>query len=637
VGSDGSQGEAGTGGVLARLVPARLCGAHGVLLLIQAGWFARFILYPGVDAPRLDGRGVAEIAFSFATLLAWFQVLHAALSGSRALRAAVLPAVFFAYQVLLGLHFRTYSPLDYAVTAVNWREALHPEALGVVVANLGGGMIAFAAGVTALIVLIDARTGAVSRCAQRRPLLPKTAVALGLYGALLAVPLTSWDELTHFLRTVREYYQPGSAYNVALGPKEFPLLATAPPTTSPLPPGARRPDVYLLMLESVNAGFVGTRTADGREYTPVLNALLGRGLSVERFYGNSIQTCKGQFATLLSLVPSTAGKEYYRFLDTRFHSLPALLAEHGYDTVYFQAHRDLAYDGTGPFLGRNGFAELHSVVEYLDPREREAHAGWGVPDELFYRGFFTFLDDHRRRSDAGRPLFVTLAPVFNHEDWSHLAPEEQELYRPARTWRERYANSLHLSDRALGGFVAGLERRGLLRDAVLVIVGDHGYPMNEHGIQYNQSGFYEESFRTPFLLIHDGAVAPERVRGVAASQLDIAPTIADAVGIGGYRSHFQGVSLLARPRPHRPIPMVQPYSGRYLEIYERPWKFIRHLRDGREYLFDLEADPGERRNLAGDPARAGDLDRLRGRLGVFFLTERACEENRVWPGGGASP
>jgi membrane-anchored protein YejM (alkaline phosphatase superfamily) len=77
-----------------------------------------------------------------------------------------------------------------------------------------------------------------------------------------------------------------------------------------------QPNIILILIESFNANFVQAKAPDGIDYTPNFNSLINRGIYFDRFYGNSIQTCKGQAAIFYSILPSFNGKIFtdYRTL-----------------------------------------------------------------------------------------------------------------------------------------------------------------------------------------------------------------------------------------------------------------------------------------------------------------------------------
>jgi hypothetical protein len=148
----------------------------------------------------------------------------------------------------------------------------------------------------------------------------------------------------------------------------YPFLADTIPHTNirDLIPSAytEKPNVFLIMVESFNANFVERKADSGVEYTPNFNSLIAKGIYIERFYGNSIQTCKGQEATLLSIIPSINGKLFVSYPDLTIEGIPSIFAKHGYRTLFFQAYRDLAFDNTGPYMHKAGFMEVRTFPEF---------------------------------------------------------------------------------------------------------------------------------------------------------------------------------------------------------------------------------------------------------------------------------
>ena len=149
--------------------------------------------------------------------------------------------------------------------------------------------------------------------------------------------------------------------------------------------GASMPNIILVMVESYNANVVMKKTPQGKEITPVFNSLIPRGVYVERFYGNSVQTCKGQAAVFLSVIPSIRGKIFNSFPYLSFKALPKILREAGYETLFMQAARDLDFDSTMEFMKKAGFQHIHSAYEYLTDADAPLVWGWGPEDGLFYK------------------------------------------------------------------------------------------------------------------------------------------------------------------------------------------------------------------------------------------------------------
>ncbi|MGH7898979.1 MAG: glycerophosphodiester phosphodiesterase family protein, partial [Candidatus Binatia bacterium] len=479
--------------------------------------------------------------------------------------------------------------------------------------------------------------GAIMLLAERRRLpsigsprrrLKLAACALA-YLALVLAPTTSSDALARFLQSAYHYHALELRGSIPAGEGDYPLVRTAPEPARSFDL-SRAPHVLVVMIESFNAKYVEAETADGRPYTPVFNRLISRGWYVERFYGNSVQTAKGQFATLLSLIPSVRGRESVKYMSNRYHSLVQILRDHGYRTVFFQAQPNLDFDNTARFMGRIGFDECRPAADFSRPADRDQIWGWGPEDHAVYRGFFALVDE--RLEDGGGPIFATIATAANHVPFA-VPANRRLLHSEPQSFAERYVNALALSDRDLAVFFDELDRRPALENTIVVVMGDHSYPTGDHGITNNEIGYYEESFRTPLLVLWPGHLAPRRVAG-PYSQLDLAPTLLDLIGASPGRNHFQGQSLVAGDASPRPVYLVQPYSGGWLGVVDYPFKFLRRLRSGEEMLFDLAADPGEKRNLIDQFADAERLSELRHGVDRIVLTHHLIQHDRIWDGNG---
>jgi phosphoglycerol transferase MdoB-like AlkP superfamily enzyme len=392
----------------------------------------------------------------------------------------------------------------------------------------------------------------------------------------------------------------------------------------------RHRDVFLILDESFNARFVETYAPNGKPYTPFLNSILAQGLYVERFYGNSIQTAKGQFSTLCSLSPSMS-KEFGRFANDHLNCLPRVLKQTDYFSVFFQAYKEINFDNTHGFLQNIGFDRVESVVTHQHPGDEKETWGWGLQDDVFFRRFFEYLDETERAASAARPLFVTLAPISNHMRFDEVPKGKRAMYAEPSKPEECFANTVHIADQGLRVFFEELRKRKRYDDAIVVITGDHSFPVGEHGFYHNEVEAFDEFFRVPLLVIAPNLIVPERVSEVPYSQLDIAPTLLELTNTKPALTHFVGESLLAKPRKVHPIPLVQPYGGEYYAVVEYPFKYIHHLETDRGRLFDLSRDPKELNNLASDGRYQGHVKHLRGLIRQSLVVDAALENDLVWP------
>jgi arylsulfatase A-like enzyme len=608
--------------------------AAGFMHLAATGtlvyFFLRFSLRETVRPFSFSLQSAAEIAVSIAAVNLLVVVVNAAVEA-RVLRSMLQIALLFLLWIANTYYLTTHAAPDLGLILDNIGLAASRHSLGVIWTSFSLPHVAAGIAFCALVAVLEVRYRALSQATYRRRW-PMLCSAVLLLGGLAVVPVQSYEPASAFLQDA--YHRAFSDFSRQKLTERFPYLKDSVPISGAFAgaPG-ERPDIFLLMIESFNANFVEKKTPDGREITPVMNRLIGEGRYYDRFYGNSIQTSKGQTAVLLSVPPAIRGKVFTNYPDLKFKALPSYLAEAGYDTLFMQAAEDLTFENTDRFMKRTGFADVRTAFEFTTARERANKWGWGVEDAQLYRHFFEYLAV-REAARPGKPVFALLATIANHTRFDEMPAARKLLYPRPRTVEENYANSIHLTDSQLDEFVASVKARK--RPAVIIITGDHSFPMNEHGYTHNETGHFDESFRIPFLLIYPGAVAPHRIDGRAYSQVDIAPTILDLAGVHAGANSFTGRSLFLDDAEPRPVYLVQPYGGVYLQSVRYPWKYIYHRKTGSAYLYNLADDPGETLNrLPGAPPRL--IETFKHDILAIKLNQRILDTNALYPGEPRAP
>lgn len=182
--------------------------------------------------------------------------------------------------------------------------------------------------------------------------------------------------------------------------------------------------------------------------------------------------------------------------------------------------------------------------------------------------------------------------------------------------RQKYDNEVRFVDEWLGKLLAGLKSAGLAENTAIALFADHGEAFGEHRFYFHGQALYNEVLHVPLLLAVPG-IKPRRVlRPVAL--LDLAPTLLALVGAPRPES-FQGYSLLplARGEEGGP-PLDRPIGAALLRYPAIPkaqramllgrYKVIRRVTENRLEIYDLQTDPGEKKNLVRkDPALAKRL------------------------------
>lgn len=180
------------------------------------------------------------------------------------------------------------------------------------------------------------------------------------------------------------------------------------------------------------------------------------------------------------------------------------------------------------------------------------------------------------------------------------------------TPKEAYLREVAILDQRLGELLDWLDDSGFARRTTIILGADHGEAFGEHGIYEHGKAVYEELLRVPLLIAAPGR--PPRVIDAPVSTIDLGATILDLFG-RPVPAHFMGESLLPlaygdATAVRHPIAAEASYKARAFYSTQEIKVIFDRLRKTTE-VYDLAADPGEKRNLADSPAVAKHIARAR--------------------------
>ena len=357
------------------------------------------------------------------------------------------------------------------------------------------------------------------------------------------------------------------------------LLAACAPGSEEVPrrveEGATQgetPSILLVTLDTTRADSVGYESPAVE--TPALEALARRGQVFSQAYGTAPMTLPSHASMLTGLYPAEHGiHENGRTLSEDSEVLAGLLREAGYATAAFVS----------------GF-----------PLSRQ----FGLA-----RGFGHF-DDHlgegteRSAAETTQKALAYLrqagdGPVFL---WVHLF-DPHEPYAAPEPFRSRYPKDPYLAeiaamDREVGRLVEAFEARFSEQGTKLLVVGDHGEGLGDHGETYHGNLLYQGVMRVPLIVAGTGISAGRRDHAVSVRR--VFDTVLHWAGLGGEKHFLSGVREVILAEAMKPL-LQYGWQPQVMAVGEG----IKVIRSGGLEVYDLRSDPGETKNLAGSL----DLDR----------------------------
>jgi arylsulfatase A-like enzyme len=253
----------------------------------------------------------------------------------------------------------------------------------------------------------------------------------------------------------------------------------------------------------------------------------------------------------------------------------------------------------GPFLMAVQFFSAHRP---FDPPHKYEH----IYDSVRIPEPATFWDDYSTRSAAAREARMRI------DDMMDFNPPKDLTRRQRRQWSyqqlmRHFLGTLKAQDDNIGRLLDYLDKSGLAENTIVVLTGDHGFFLGDHG-WFDKRFMYEEALRVPWLIRYPGLIKPGSVSDSWVVNIDNAPTILDMAGIK-IPDDMQGRSLLPVFRGKTPADWRHSMYYHYYEFAPPHWvlpcygirteryKLIYYYTINEWELFDLQKDPDEMENL----------------------------------------
>jgi iduronate 2-sulfatase len=431
------------------------------------------------------------------------------------------------------------------------------------------------------------------------------------------------------------------------------------PCLSAAEPAPRKPNVLFIAIDDLNIslGCYGHPLVK----SPNIDRLAKKGVRFERAYCQ-YPLCNPSRSSLLSGLRPDTSKIYGNATPIRkvfpdIVTLPQLFKNNGYYSVRIGK---IYHYGVPGDIGKSGLDDAPSWNEFINPRGRDkdeeadvinftpfihnlgADLAWmqiGGTDEEETDGKVATETIRMLREHKDKPFFIATGfyrphvpdiatkkyfdlypvdkitlPMGPSNHFANIPPlaitttplnyglEDDKL----KLFKRAYFASISFVDAQVGRVLDELERLKLADNTIVVLFGDHGWLLGEHG-QWQKQSLFEESTHVPFIVFVPGAKGNGKVSPRTVELIDIYPTLTDFCGLQP-PGNLEGTtlrSLLNKPKCSWDTPAYtqvvhQKNAGR--SVRTERWRYTEWNfgKDGAE-LYDQDKDPQEWHNLANDP------------------------------------
>ncbi len=300
-------------------------------------------------------------------------------------------------------------------------------------------------------------------------------------------------------------------------------------------------------------------------------------------------------------------------------------------------------DGSHPTLATilkaNGYRTAAAVSSAVLDRSTGIGRGFDTFDDRVRVGARSELNFEERAASqvtaAARGLLDSLQPPFFL--WVHYY-DPHAPYVPPPSFRTRfkanpYEGEIAFMDQGIGKLLEALDARGQTARTLIVVAGDHGESLGEHGEDKHDLFVYQATQRVPLLIRGPRAPAGRRVaRNVGL--VDLLPSILDLLGLPPVKGIdgeslvplFDGGAKAGGKQPAYEMESLFPaYSYNWaptLAVVEDRYKYIA---TPKPELYDLRADPAELRNLLGASTVSTDTRATAARLAAVLRQRHASD------------
>ncbi|MBU0718586.1 MAG: sulfatase [Planctomycetes bacterium] len=434
----------------------------------------------------------------------------------------------------------------------------------------------------------------------------------------------------------------------------------------------RAPSILIIIVDSARSDHWGMYgSTEG--LTPYVDELADQAMVYTNANSPAGSTRPAMGAIFTGLYPQAYGFAEGAFPDEQHTTFAQRLSRAGYETLLFSNNPYVSpatgYDRGFErvcYLNRSNTRNTVRrglLLQYCGRIARAAinrNTAYKIPTDLLADEAGNVV---RTRRPNDRPLFLYLHLDVHHPYLSHrrylrqvLSPnvperlvrevERRQRRHPDMTYfarndisedirvqhigvlRAMYAASMIKADEQIRRVCSAWQAAGLWDNSLIVITSDHGECIGEHGLISHGHFPYEEAMRVPLVCKYPSGTAREGEDPRLVTTIDVGPTVCAIAEVPWLREERQGNCLLDGEehayvinqrwnfrdgwetfgQTHPTVDWKCYDLGHVIALKERRYKYV-WTSAGKEFLFDLETDPGEGSNIAVQ--NAGETERCR--------------------------
>jgi arylsulfatase A-like enzyme/Flp pilus assembly protein TadD len=379
-----------------------------------------------------------------------------------------------------------------------------------------------------------------------------------------------------------------------------------------------RLNVVVITIDTLRADHVGCYGYNDVK-TPNIDRLAANGARFERAYTPVPVTLPAHTAIFTGAYPMLSGIHDFsgNKISPQQITLASVLRKHGYTTGAVIASAVL-----GSRFGLNqGFDFYYDHFDFSRLDESNLYQMERPGNVVADQALEWLGKNYRKR------FFLWMHLYDPHHPYTPPAPYDREYAS------HPYDGEIAFADAQVGRLIEFLQKKGLYQNTVIVLSGDHGESLGEHGERTHSFFIYNATLHVPLIFRVPRAQA-QKVLSMPVSLVDIMPTLLHILGID-LPSTVQGENLLPYINGHvsgNDGGQRSLYAENFLPRIHFNWSELRgietthyHFIDApKPELYDLRKDPGETQNLILE--KTAVADEMRARLATVIRDYSASQE-----------